>query len=67
MPPEIAGSIFAGGLDTFFFKGTNGRWRDVLTAGELDMLERAKARVLTPDCAEYLERGRAGGSVARSG
>ena len=58
MPPEAAGFIFAGGLDTFFFKGTNGRWRDVLTAGDLEMLERAKARVLTPDCAEYLERGR---------
>ena len=26
---------FVGGADTFLYKGTNGRWRDVLTADEL--------------------------------
>jgi hypothetical protein len=31
----------------FFFKGTNGRWRDVLSAEELDLCEEAVARVLT--------------------
>jgi aryl sulfotransferase len=59
MPPERVEAIFVGGLETFFFKGTNGRWRGVLGAGELAMLERAKARVMTPDCAAYMERGRA--------
>jgi len=59
MAPEIAASVFTGGLDTFFFKGTNGRWRDVLTPGELAMLDRVKASVMTPDCAAFMERGRA--------
>ena len=59
MAPEAAGSIFSGGLETFFFKGTNGRWRDVLGPGQLAMLERAKARVMAPDCAAYMEQGRA--------
>jgi aryl sulfotransferase len=59
MPEERARSIWNNGLDTFFFKGTNGRWRGVLTPGELAMYERAKARCLTPGCAAYLEGGRA--------
>ncbi len=60
-PMSEAGADFTWpeGLKTFFHKGTNGRWRDVLTAGELAMYEAAKARVLTPDCADYCERGRA--------
>ena len=48
---DAAGSapaIFVGGLASFFFKGTNGRWRDVLRPEELAMLEQAKARVMTP-------------------
>ena len=59
MPAERARAIWRHGLDTFFFKGTNGRWRDVLTPAELELYEAAKARCLTPDCAAYLERGRA--------
>jgi aryl sulfotransferase len=59
MVPEAAGSIFTGGLETFFFKGTNGRWRDVLGPAQLAMLDRAKARAMVPDCAAYMERGRA--------
>lgn len=58
MAPEAAASIWTGGLGTFFFKGTNGRWREVLTPDELALLERVKARLLPPDCAAYLERGR---------
>jgi aryl sulfotransferase len=59
LPPERAAAIWRHGLDTFFFKGTNGRWRDVLTPSELTLYEAAKERCLTPDCAAYLERGRA--------
>jgi aryl sulfotransferase len=59
MLPENAPKVFAGGLSTFFFKGTNGRWRDVLSADELAMLDRAKARVMTEDCAAFMEHGRA--------
>lgn len=59
MPPEFARNAWTHGLDTFFFKGTNGRWRKVLTPAELEMYAEAKARVLTPDCALWLEGGRA--------
>ena len=58
MPEEGANQVWPEGLKTFFFKGTNGRWRDVLTAEELMMYEAAKRRVLTPDCAAYTEKGR---------
>ncbi len=51
---------FRGGPTTFFHKGTNGRWRAVLSAEELAMYEAAKARILTPDCAAWLEGGRMG-------
>ncbi|MEO6028956.1 MAG: sulfotransferase domain-containing protein [Candidatus Binatia bacterium] len=50
--------IFKGGLKTFVFKGTNGRWRDVLTADELAAYARRVAEVLPPDAAAWLERGR---------
>ena len=28
--------VFENGADSFFHKGTNGRWRDVLTPAQLD-------------------------------
>ena len=49
--------VFAGGQKTFFNKGTNGRWRDVLTDEDLELYEDAKQRVLEPDCARWLEEG----------
>lgn len=45
---------FEGGSDTFFFKGTNGRWRDVLTAEDLALYEKAVER-LEPDLRQWLE------------
>ena len=42
MPPERAERVFVGGLASFFFKGTNGRWRDVLRPEELAMLEQGE-------------------------
>jgi aryl sulfotransferase len=53
-----ADQVWSKGFETFFFKGTNGRWREVLTAKELAMYDAAKRRVLTPDCAAYTEKGR---------
>ena len=46
------------GAKTFFFKGTNGRWKDVLSAEELALYEEKAAQVLTPDCRAWLEQGR---------
>ena len=58
---EFLRGAFKGGSDAFIFKGTNGRWRDVLTIEDLALYEAAKERVLTPDCAEWLETGWLGG------
>ena len=40
---------FVGGADTFLFKGTNGRWRDVLTSDELAAFDRRARELLPPD------------------
>ena len=52
-------TVFEGGSDRFFFKGTNGRWRDVLTAEDLALYE-AKASELDPELRHWLENGRLG-------
>lgn len=51
-------SAFTEGAKTFFFKGTNGRWKDVLSAEELALYEEKVAQVLTPECRAWLEQGR---------
>jgi aryl sulfotransferase len=54
---DMADMAWKGGADTFIHKGTNGRWRDVLTAAELVQYEAAMAKTLPPDCARWLENG----------
>ncbi len=54
---ELGNPFFRGGSASFFYKGTNGRWRDVLDADDLALYEAAKERVLSPDCAAWLEAG----------
>jgi aryl sulfotransferase len=48
---------FKNGADTFFNKGTNGRWRDVLSADEIVRCDEIAAKHLTPDCAHWLKTG----------
>lgn len=55
--PALA-SVLKEGAQTFFFKGTNGRWRDVLSADELALYEEKAATILTPECRAWLEQGR---------
>jgi aryl sulfotransferase len=55
-PPGME-MIFEGGAERFFFKGTNGRWRDVLTLEDLELYERAAAK-LEPELRRWLENGR---------
>jgi len=50
------GVPFKGGAQSFFHKGTNGRWRDILSADELRLYEAAASRELTPECRRWLER-----------
>jgi aryl sulfotransferase len=51
-----------GGSDTFFHKGTNGRWREVLSGNDLKLYNSAAHRELTPECRRWLENG---GNVRR--
>jgi aryl sulfotransferase len=51
------GTFWKGGSDTFLNRGTNGRWREVLTSPELELYDAACRRTLTPDCREWLENG----------
>jgi aryl sulfotransferase len=54
-PFEIA---FEGGAKGFLFKGTNGRWRDVLTRDELERYEKRARELVSPECAAWIEHGR---------
>lgn len=45
------------GRHTFFYKGTNGRWKGVLSAEELKLYDEAMRKTLSPDCAHWLEHG----------
>jgi aryl sulfotransferase len=51
------GQFWKGGAQTFLHKGTNGRWRDVLSDEELKLYDAACDRALTPECREWLEKG----------
>jgi aryl sulfotransferase len=48
---------FQRGAETFINKGTNGRWREVLSQDEIEKCDLIAARELTPDCAAWLRHG----------
>jgi aryl sulfotransferase len=49
--------IWVNGARSFFYKGTNGRWKEVLSDEELALYEHTAAKVLTPACRTWLEQG----------
>ncbi len=51
-------NLMSGGAQTFFHRGSNGRWKEVLTEGDLDLYEAAVAREMSEECARWLEGGR---------
>ena len=51
------GMFWEGGGDTFINKGTNGRWKDVLTPAESLAYERTAVERLGPECAHWLATG----------
>jgi aryl sulfotransferase len=53
----LGGVLWEGGGKTFVFKGTNGRWRNVLSAAESQAYEERAVRELGPDCARWLATG----------
>lgn len=52
--------IFKGGGSTFLHKGTNGRWRDVYRAEDIEEYDRRVAREFSPSLAAWCEQGRLG-------
>jgi aryl sulfotransferase len=53
----ILDMVFQGGGNTFFHKGTNGRWKDALTAADLQRYDDEVRAHLTSDCAHWLATG----------
>jgi aryl sulfotransferase len=54
-PPE--GKEKSGGAASFFHKGVNGRWKDVLSEEQVARYEEAVKAKLTPECAHWLATG----------
>jgi aryl sulfotransferase len=50
------GSLFVGGGQSFFYKGTNGRWKDVLSADELAAYEKRSRESMPAELKEWLDR-----------
>jgi aryl sulfotransferase len=53
----LGGVFWDGGAQTFINKGTNGRWREVLTPDECAKYDSRAINELSPECAHWLETG----------
>ena len=53
----LGGIMWEGGAKSFIYKGTNGRWRDVLTEEDSVQYEALAVEKLGPDCARWLAIG----------
>lgn len=53
----LSGAFWDAGAQTFFHRGTNGRWRDVLTREESDQYEEMAREKLGEACAHWLATG----------
>jgi aryl sulfotransferase len=51
-------SLFKDGSQGFFFKGTNGRWRNVVSEEDLALYDAKLASMLSPACAQWVSYGR---------
>jgi len=54
----MAHFLWEGGPSRFLHKGTNGRWRDVVSEADLARYHEAVAREFTPSLARWVEHGR---------
>lgn len=57
---------FDHGAQRFLNKGTNGRWKDILTEADLARYEAVFRRKVSPACADWLEHGRLGAGDPRN-
>jgi aryl sulfotransferase len=55
-------ATFVGGADTFLYRGSNTRWRDILTADELSAFDERSRELLTTEADAW---ARAGQSVVQ--
>jgi aryl sulfotransferase len=53
----LGGAFWDGGAQTFVHKGTNGRWRDVLTATDVQAYEERAVKELGEPCAQWFAGG----------
>ncbi len=54
----LGGAFWDGGAETFVHKGTNGRWKDVLSDEECVKYETMAVKELGDGCAEWLKTGK---------
>jgi len=54
---SVAEGVFDGGAKSFFNKGTNGLWRDVLTTDDSARYEEIARKELDAECANWLAAG----------
>jgi aryl sulfotransferase len=53
----MAKVFFEGGSDIFINKGTNGRWKGVMTPENLVQYDKRVKELFSPECAHWLEHG----------
>lgn len=53
----LTGIFWEGGAQTFIYQGTNGRWKDILTEGDIAKYEETALRNLGQKCAHWLATG----------
>ncbi len=53
----LGGAFWDGGSDSFINKGTNGRWKDILTKEESEKYEKMAVEKLGEDCTRWLNTG----------
>lgn len=53
----LGGVLWKGGAKTFINKGSNGRWKDMLSEEESGRFEKMANDKLTPACAHWLVTG----------
>ena len=53
----LGGAFWEGGAETFIHKGTNGRWREILSAEQICRYEKRAMAELGAECARWLASG----------
>lgn len=60
--PAKAAEIWNEGINIFINKGTNGRWKEILTTEDLNLYDEKVNNLLQPECRRWLENGSKAGN-----